>query len=495
VAEPAYGFGEVSAMPLRAARRAVVAVLTLTLLPRCQSSSDSDACTRAGPRAGGPGDPAELFPTATGSVWYYAVSEDLLGLPPASGRVRVEVTGTEVVGGTSASTFTTTQLVLGTPSTSAAVAEGPSGVTLVRGEDPGGVLSAQVVPYQLLYFPLEPGSSFVQVDCRNVEVGDDLDDDGRGDRVDVRSVVTAAPTETVGVPVGTFVASRIDTSLTMTFHLTTGGSVPASGLESQWYAPGVGLVRSTTSVSVEGISLTDRTELVAYDVGGVRAGFPEVAALATGELGVGEVARGGSRGYAAAVAPGTQIAATLFPLGDLSGLSVYGEDPTLGTAVCVSPPLAAGECRLAPTSSPLYLAVDGAALVGASARFAILVAPPPAIPAPADEVAVIPLGTPTVGQVGPRGQSRYTTSGLTPGRPVTVGIASLGADADLRIYTDATRSIQIPCTLDHMDVGTWPEACTFVPDPPGTTELYFDVLSGELEREGASYLIVVVEGP
>jgi hypothetical protein len=415
-----------------------------------------------------------------------------------SARARLEVTGTEIVGGAPAWTFTTTQLgSLASPSVSSALAEGPSGVTLVRSGDPSDPLVAELVPYQLFYYPLEAGTSFVQLACRGVDAGEDLDGDARNEGVDVRSVVTVVGTEDVTVPVGAFRATRIDTDLTLAFHLTTGGVVQSVADESEWYAPGVGLVRATSSLSVLGIAITDRTELVAYDVGGVAAGFPPVTAIASGQLVVGEVAQGGLEGYAAAVAPGTTHAATLLGASDLVTLSVYGDDATLAAPVCATgASREARECRLPPTSSPLYLGVDGALVAGPSAGFALLVAPPPAVATPADEVATIPADTVAVGQVGPLGESHYTAIGLAPGVPATVAIAALTADADLRVYVDATRSLQLACTLGHSDVSAEPESCTFVPgtDTAGT-DVYFDVWGGELERDGAAYRLVVVEGP
>ncbi len=78
-----------------------------------------------------------------------------------------------------------------------------------------------------------------------------------------------AGTESVTVPAGTFDAMKIEGTstfnITATFH---GLNIPVTvnGNTTLWYAPGVGLVKSTESSNIAGQSLSSTTELQSFNI-------------------------------------------------------------------------------------------------------------------------------------------------------------------------------------------------------------------------------------
>ena len=113
------------------------------------------------------------------------------------------------------------------------------------GSKPGTALEKQLVPYQIIRFPIEIPSSFQQLDRRGLDLGLDLDRDGEAERVDVRAVVTVVGRETVTVPLGTFPESiRLEARMTMDVHLSQlKETVRGTDTMTAWFGRGVGLLK------------------------------------------------------------------------------------------------------------------------------------------------------------------------------------------------------------------------------------------------------------
>ncbi|MGB0911290.1 MAG: hypothetical protein ACPGYT_13085, partial [Nitrospirales bacterium] len=94
------------------------------------------------------------------------------------------------------------------------------------GSKPGTVLEKQLIPYQIVRFPLEVPSSFQQLDRKGLDLGLDLDRDGKPEKVDVHAIVSVLGQETVTVPLGTYPeAIRLEAKMTMQVHLSQNGQV------------------------------------------------------------------------------------------------------------------------------------------------------------------------------------------------------------------------------------------------------------------------------
>jgi hypothetical protein len=470
------------------ASRLAVAFAVLHLVACDSSPDDSPAtCTRSGPRPDGPGDAGNYFPVDPGATWIHETTEAGSGASPVTSRTRLAVTGTALAGGLDATVFTSTPLgpAAAPPSTSA-LAKGPSGVTLVDDADAGDTLQRQLVPYQLVYFPLVPGESFVQLDCQGLDLGEDLDGDGRNEKLDLRTVVNVVGAEALAARVGQVEAVRVDTRLSMTLHTTRSGSFVSDADRSEWYAAGIGLVRATMRQEVLGETFTEATELLAYSVAGQT--FPVPTPLAIGAPVEDELTGDAFHAYSVQGAAGAPYVLAALGLGATPVLEAYGDDPLYAFPACTAADPSASECRSSSTSGLLHLGVRGLDL--APTRYLVLAAPAPGPGPYVGESATVPARTPTTGQVVARGESDYVTTGLTPGAQVTVWLFGLTADADLRVFADETRSLELDCTLGHTDVDARPESCTFA--ATGDTA-YFSVSSGELNWDGAGFLMLVWE--
>jgi hypothetical protein len=231
----------------------------------------ADECKRSTPSASGPGDAGNHFPHAIGDSWIYEVTSSDSSGPPATQHV--EVTGTRAVESAVASVFTATALDGGAPEEESLISVGPSGVALYADPDVDPVLRP-LFPYQVLEFPLSPGRSFVQISCEGLDYGEDLDLDGKNERLDVHSVATVEGDEDLSLPAGAFTATRVSTQLTLTLRATAGGSATVVEDEAVWYAPGVGLVRSSTTLRSGGDVLAQQdSNLLGYEVSGRRGGL------------------------------------------------------------------------------------------------------------------------------------------------------------------------------------------------------------------------------
>ncbi len=113
------------------------------------------------------------------------------------------------------------------------------------GSKPGTTLERQLVPYQIVRFPLEIPSSFKQFNRQGLELGMDIDRDGETETVDIVAVSYVQGRETLTVPAGTYVnAVRLEATMTMHVHLSESGrTIRGTDTMTVWFARGVGLLK------------------------------------------------------------------------------------------------------------------------------------------------------------------------------------------------------------------------------------------------------------
>jgi hypothetical protein len=198
------------------------------------------------------------FPTDADSRWVYAVPGSVV--PEV-----VRVLGTQAVDGQLGTVFQTTE---------------PDGtvvrdVYVVTADGVRDYAAADADPIaralsgaQVLRYPVQPGSSFLQSDVV-VDIGLDLDGDGRSDAVGVRSTATVLAIEGVVTLVEDFHAAlhqRQD--VVLRFHLSSGLQVPdGTATIDTWYADGVGMVQTGLHLSLLGATHDEVRSLAAYRVG------------------------------------------------------------------------------------------------------------------------------------------------------------------------------------------------------------------------------------
>jgi hypothetical protein len=468
------------------------------LLVGCPSSQPPPACTKATAPTSGPGDAAGLFPAASGDTWAYAVVETSMGSTVRSFRSRVGVLAPTTFDGAAAQVLAEANLDVLGRAVRTYLAPGPGGLTVLGNDDADDALTRAVAPYQRLPFPMVPGATLVPFDCNGLATGEDLDGDGRPDPVDVRSVVRVVAVEPVTVPAGTFSATRVETQLDLTAHMTRGSPVTAAGLRREWYAPGVGLVRWHEEYSAAGQAATTIADLYAYAVGSGALDVTPRQPIVLGQPEGGQLPPGGWQTYDAAVTVGRPLVAAAFSTGPSVGLRCYGDtaltnpvgggfsDYTLGRT---SDGIV--DCSLTPGATTFSFDADAGPAATGPVDYVAFVAPAPDAFDLTTEDVQVPLNAVTPGHVGTRGRSTYTVTGITPGASVTIATAGLTGAADLRVYADDAFALELRCTLWNSSVVGTPEACTFIAGGPTA---WFGVESGPINRDGAAYLLLTWSG-
>ena len=126
----------------------------------------------------GPGDVENRFPFAVGNVWHFQGTTAGTGLPEVKFTNIVTVSGTRQVSGVEASVSSESN-----PGNLGIFVEtflfkDANGIANFGNSDPTDFLAAPIVPFWEGLFPLTAGGSFVQLDRKGLDFGDDLDGDG-----------------------------------------------------------------------------------------------------------------------------------------------------------------------------------------------------------------------------------------------------------------------------------------------------------------------------
>ena len=188
----------------------------------------------------------DYFPDTLGSQWRYRgeVVEGPLQTIAKKGFINVSmVKGTDKVQGVAVKVFHDTNPGNHGPSDSY-YRRDPAGI-VYYGSEPGTPIERQLIPYQIVRFPLDLPSSFQQFDRKGLDFGSDLDDDDQNEQADMEAVVTAVGKEAVLVPAGSYPDTvRIEARMTMRISLSNSKRV-AIGTDTMtaWFAKGVGLVK------------------------------------------------------------------------------------------------------------------------------------------------------------------------------------------------------------------------------------------------------------
>ncbi len=141
------------------------------------------------------------------------------------------------------------------------------------GSEPGTPLEKQLVPYQIVRFPLKASSSFPQFNRKELDFDSDLDQDGINEKADAQGDATVVGQESVTVPAGTFKnAVKVEARMYMQIHLS-GAKRTALGTDvmTAWFAKGVGLVKyverqELSPLEERGVVTDIMEELESYEI-------------------------------------------------------------------------------------------------------------------------------------------------------------------------------------------------------------------------------------
>jgi hypothetical protein len=249
-------------------------------------------CVGCGGGGGGPdpgpvegqGDPKNYFPVSQGNTWNYQGTNSKTGMSSIDYVNSAKITGTQVVDGKTAFVLSEVNTYNSGTTGELNYHKDNNGITLVGLNDPSDPLTPNLLPYQIIKFPLQANSSFVQINKAGVNYPQDLDMDGKNETVSVYSTVTVKGFESVTVKLGVFPESvRIETNTTLTITLSSNNAqFSGTGLETSWYAPGVGLVKSTLVTTANNNTETETEELIGYSVDGQSKGIMPKFLVANG---------------------------------------------------------------------------------------------------------------------------------------------------------------------------------------------------------------------
>lgn len=237
----------------------------------------------------GPGDPQNYVPIGGFDSWSYNSATSVMGTTQYE-LASVSIAGNKTVLGVSTTVFAERLFgdSPGAPAYEMYYRKLPGGVGAYGNNDATDTLTAGVIPYVELLFPVTAGpvSSLTRT---GLDFGMDLDGDGKNETVDATQTISITGFESITVPAGTFAAAakRLAT-ITANAKLTSNGQiVPVTTTETTWIAPGAGIVRRhTVGSSLGSTILTSTIEARGFNVGGVRKGLSNPEEVMGPSLGV-----------------------------------------------------------------------------------------------------------------------------------------------------------------------------------------------------------------
>jgi hypothetical protein len=217
---------------------------------------------------------ADYFPDEIGNEWHYRgqITEGPLQTIEHKFFSNVSsVTGTKTLKGMTVTVFHDTNPGNHGPMDS--FYRRDSVGIVYHGSEPGTPFEKQLVPYQIVRFPLKVSSSFPQFNRKELDFGSDLDRDGINEKADAQGDNTVVGRESVTVPAGTFKdAVRVEARMQMQIHLS-GGKKTAIGTDvmTAWFAKGVGLVKyverqELSELEDRGVVTDIMEELESYEI-------------------------------------------------------------------------------------------------------------------------------------------------------------------------------------------------------------------------------------
>lgn len=246
-------------------------------------SSGSSGFGNSLPPSSGPGDVENFFPDTVGSSWnYYAVVTNPLAGHPANYMDTVTVTGTRPIGGTTASVFLDANPSGTGPAVEGYYYKNAGGIAFLGTNDASDAITPQLVPYLVGLFPLATGT-VAQFSKTGMNYGSDLDGDGVNETVNATLTNTVDGFEPLAIGIGAFArTARATESLSGVVILSrTTASVPFSSVSTRWLAPGVGILKTTQSTTVQTSTTSEVMEARGYVTAGVAHGFGAVFDVAT----------------------------------------------------------------------------------------------------------------------------------------------------------------------------------------------------------------------
>ena len=229
-------------MPLKKPEYPMALLLGIALLLACSAWSAPLGAEDAGIIA----QSSDYFPDQIGNEWRYRgqITEGPLQTIEHKFFTNVSsVTGTKTIKGMTVTVFHDTNPGNHGPSDS--FYRRDSVGIVYHGSDPGTPLEKQLVPYQIVRFPMKISTSFQQFNRKGLDFGNDMDRDGEHEKADAQGDSMVVGQESVTVPAGTFKdAVKVEARMQMMIHLSgTNRTAQGTDVMTAWFVKGVGLVK------------------------------------------------------------------------------------------------------------------------------------------------------------------------------------------------------------------------------------------------------------
>jgi hypothetical protein len=189
---------------------------------------------------------ADYFPDQTGNEWHYRgqITEGPLQTVERKFFSNVSsVTGTKNIKGMTVTVFHDTNP--GNHGIMDSFYRRDSVGIVYYGSEPGTPFEKQLVPYQIVRFPMKAASSFPQFNRTDLDFGNDLNRDGINEKADAQGDASVLGQESVTVPAGTF-KDAVKVEARMRMHIYLSGSkktIQGTDVMTAWFVKGVGLVK------------------------------------------------------------------------------------------------------------------------------------------------------------------------------------------------------------------------------------------------------------
>jgi hypothetical protein len=189
---------------------------------------------------------ADYFPDQTGNEWHYRgqITEGPLQTVERKFFSNVSsVTGTKNIKGMTVTVFHDTNP--GNHGIMDSFYRRDSVGIVYYGSEPGTPFEKQLVPYQIVRFPMKAASSFPQFNRMDLDFGNDLNRDGINEKADAQGDASVLGQESVTVPAGTFKdAVKVEARMRMHIYLSgTKKTIQGTDVMTAWFVKGVGLVK------------------------------------------------------------------------------------------------------------------------------------------------------------------------------------------------------------------------------------------------------------
>lgn len=257
-------------MPLKKPGYRRAFLLGPVLLLACAVCSSAFAAEETGIIA----QSADYFPDQTGNEWHYRgqITEGPLQTVEHKFFSNVSsVTGTKTIKGMTVTVFHDSNP--GNHGTMDSFYRRDSVGIVYYGSEPGTPFEKQLVPYQIVRFPMKVSSSFPQFNRKDLDFGSDLNQDGINEKADAQGDASVLGQESVTVPAGTF-KNAVKVEARMHMHIYLSGAkktVQGTDVMTAWFVKGVGLVKyverqELSPVEDRGVVTDIMEELESYEI-------------------------------------------------------------------------------------------------------------------------------------------------------------------------------------------------------------------------------------